>query len=196
MEIQLAAARFFSICRLRSRARLESVSLFAFSRNASRPPLWSTDLIAFAETRSFTPRPSVSEIIVTLHRFGRKRRLVLMLEWLTLWPTCTPLAVSSQRRDMAKILDCIRRRTRRSPGSNSGPFEGTADGIRAPLPTVKPRTCTKIPAKWPLRIVNTHALVQNQRCSGPYKGRNLPLNIIDCATCWFLIAIHRTFGPV
>src|SRR5690242_6995785 len=39
---------------------------------------------------------------VTLHRFGRKRRLVLMLEWLTLWPTSGPLAVSSQRRDMLK----------------------------------------------------------------------------------------------
>src|ERR1700676_774039 len=38
---------------------------------------------------------------VTLHRFGRKRRLVLILEWLTLWPTCGPLAVSSQRRDIA-----------------------------------------------------------------------------------------------
>src|SRR4051794_19149538 len=37
---------------------------------------------------------------VTLHRFGRKRRLVLMLEWLTLWPTWGPLAVSSQRRDI------------------------------------------------------------------------------------------------
>src|SRR5258706_11954053 len=39
---------------------------------------------------------------VTLHRFGRNRRLVLMLEWLTLWPTCGPLAVSSQRRDIFK----------------------------------------------------------------------------------------------
>src|SRR5438552_9526428 len=41
---------------------------------------------------------------VTLHRFGRKRRLVLMLEWLTLWPTRGPLAVSSQRRDISNIL--------------------------------------------------------------------------------------------
>src|ERR1700731_806040 len=52
--------------------------------------------------RSLTERPSASEISVTLHRFGRNRRLVLMLEWLTLWPTSGPLAVSSQRRDMAK----------------------------------------------------------------------------------------------
>jgi hypothetical protein len=28
------------------------------------------------------------------------RRLVLMFEWLTLWPTKGPLPVSSQRRDM------------------------------------------------------------------------------------------------
>src|SRR5882762_3802507 len=54
--------------------------------------------------RSLTERPSASEISVTLHRFGRNRRLVLILEWLTLWPTWGPLAVSSQRRDMAKIL--------------------------------------------------------------------------------------------
>src|SRR5450755_3569567 len=39
---------------------------------------------------------------VTLHRFGRNRRVVLILEWLTLWPTIGPLAVSSQRRDIAK----------------------------------------------------------------------------------------------
>src|SRR3954466_15325378 len=39
---------------------------------------------------------------VTLTRFGRKRRLVLMLEWLTVWPTWGPLAVNSQPRDMVK----------------------------------------------------------------------------------------------
>src|SRR3712207_3200421 len=42
---------------------------------------------------------------VTLTRFGRKRRLVLMLEWLTLWPTRGPLAVSSQRRDLVEIRE-------------------------------------------------------------------------------------------
>ena len=34
---------------------------------------------------------------------GRKRRFVLMLEWLTLWPTIGPTPVSSQRRDIAAI---------------------------------------------------------------------------------------------
>src|SRR5690348_9166587 len=78
-------------------------------RNASRPPLWSTLLIALVETRRRTLRPSASEMKVTLHRFGRKRRLVLMLEWLTLWPTRGPFAVSSQRRDITKILAHPRR---------------------------------------------------------------------------------------
>src|SRR6202035_2844600 len=57
--------------------------------------------MALVETRSRTFRPSASEMKVTLHRFGRNRRLVLIFEWLTLWPTSGPLAVSSQRRDIA-----------------------------------------------------------------------------------------------
>ena len=55
---------------------------------------------------SFTERPSASDIRVTLNRFGRKRRLVLMFEWLTLWPTRGPLPVRSQRRDMA-LNPCV-----------------------------------------------------------------------------------------
>jgi hypothetical protein len=31
--------------------------------------------------------------------------LVLMFEWLTLCPTCAPLPVNSQRRDMAENLE-------------------------------------------------------------------------------------------
>src|SRR5438874_11496695 len=58
--------------------------------------------MALVDTRRRTLRPSASEMKVTLHRFGRKRRLVLILEWLTLWPTCGALAVSSQRRDIAR----------------------------------------------------------------------------------------------
>jgi hypothetical protein len=34
-------------------------------------------------------------------RFGKKRRFVLMFEWLTLWPTWAVLPVNSHRRDMA-----------------------------------------------------------------------------------------------
>src|SRR5215813_605114 len=65
-------------------------------------------LRAFAETRSFTERPSTSEITVTLSRLGRNRRLVLRFEWLTLCPTCAALPVSSHRRDMAKSFFTIR----------------------------------------------------------------------------------------
>ena len=57
---------------------------------------------AAAATRRRTERPSVSEISVTWHRFGRKRVRVFRLEWLTLLPDWTALPVSSQRRDIAK----------------------------------------------------------------------------------------------
>src|SRR5262249_19026595 len=73
-------------------------------RKASRPPRWSTVLSAFADTRSLTERPSASDIMVTLSRLGRKRRLVLIFEWLTLCPTCMVLPVSSHRRDIGKPL--------------------------------------------------------------------------------------------
>src|SRR6185437_6807783 len=97
-----SAAFFFSIWRFSSSARGESRSAFCLSRKASRPPLWSTLFSALVETRRRTLRPSTSEMKVTLHRFGRNRRLVLIFEWLTLWPTSGPLAVSSQRRDIVQ----------------------------------------------------------------------------------------------
>src|SRR5581483_2299073 len=115
--LSAAPPTFFSIWRFSSSARGDSTVARAFNRYASRPPLWSTVLIALVETRSRTFRPSASEMKVTLHRFGRKRRLVLMLEWLTLWPVWGPLAVSSQRRDMSKILFSPRQ-----------PFEGATRG--------------------------------------------------------------------
>src|SRR3954454_3172245 len=93
---------FFSIARFRSSARGDSTSALALIKYASRPPLWSTLLTALVETRRRTLRARASEMKVTLTRFGRKRRLVLMFEWLTLWPTWGPLAVSSQRRDICK----------------------------------------------------------------------------------------------
>src|SRR5581483_10286759 len=55
--------------------------------------------------RRRTERPNASDISVTLHRFGRNRRLVLRFEWLTLWPTRAVLPVNSHRRDMAKTSD-------------------------------------------------------------------------------------------
>src|SRR3954470_21341319 len=41
---------------------------------------------------------------VTFCRFGRNVRLVLLLAWETLFPTCRPLPVSSQTRDIVSIL--------------------------------------------------------------------------------------------
>src|SRR3954468_15187466 len=104
-QAAFASARFLAISLFSLRAFGESSSAWAFAKNASRPPRWSTLLSAFAEMRSLTERPSASEISVTLSRFGRKRRLVLMFEWLTLWPTWGPLPVKSQRRDIVEILE-------------------------------------------------------------------------------------------
>src|SRR5882757_8522642 len=105
---QLAAgagvAAFLRIARLRSSALGESSSSLALARNASRPPRWSTDFSALADTRRCTERPSASDIMVTFTRLGRNRRLVLRFEWLTLFPTCTPLPVSLHRRDMANTF--------------------------------------------------------------------------------------------
>src|SRR5262249_8320223 len=74
---------------------------------------------------------------------GRKRRLVLMLEWLTLCPTCAVLPVKSHRRDMAvtsKSPDCLlvpRRACGRAIGPSAarreprGPISSTGKGGKA-----------------------------------------------------------------
>src|SRR3990170_1570108 len=89
--------------RLSRRAFKDSSSSPAFIRKASRPPRCSTERKAWAliviRTRFF----SASLSSVTLQRFGRKRRLVRRLAWLTLLPVSTALPVSSQRR--AIVLD-------------------------------------------------------------------------------------------
>src|SRR6185295_5199992 len=80
--------------------------------------------MALVETRRRTLRPSASEMKVTLQRLGKNLRLVLMLEWLTLWPVWGALAVSSQRRDMVLKSSklALARQRRRRRGSISGPF--------------------------------------------------------------------------
>mmetsp|Transcript_32492 Transcript_32492/g.62594 ORF Transcript_32492/g.62594 Transcript_32492/m.62594 type:complete len:227 (-) Transcript_32492:567-1247(-) len=50
--------------------------------------------------RNLIPRPSASDCKVTSFRFGRNRRRVLFLAWLTLLPTIGPLPVSSHTRDI------------------------------------------------------------------------------------------------
>src|SRR5687768_15569995 len=68
--------------------------------------------IAFTVRRSFTNCPSASDRRLVTCRFGMKRRLVLLLAWLTWLPTRTPLPVISQRRAIAKILFLQRLRSK------------------------------------------------------------------------------------
>src|SRR3546814_4630736 len=98
------SASFFATSFFSLRAVAESCSSPAFSSQLSRPPLCSTERRPWVDTRSFTPLPSASDSNVTFCRFGRKVRLVLLLAWLTLWPTWRPLPVSSQMRDIVFVL--------------------------------------------------------------------------------------------
>src|SRR5439155_12111331 len=72
-------------------------------RNASIPPLNSIVRIAGVERRNRTG-PIASDSIEIVCKFGRKRRFVLMLEWLTLWPTWTPLPVTGHLRAMRHLI--------------------------------------------------------------------------------------------
>src|SRR6056297_2649473 len=76
--------------------------------------------------RSLNRRSRMSEPRVTSVRFGKNRRLVLLLAWLTLLPDIGPLPVSSQTRDMGvssflcQRCICWRRRSRCGKGVGSG----------------------------------------------------------------------------
>src|SRR6056297_1551887 len=96
-----AAACAFAISFLIFSAFEESSTSFALARNPSSPPRASTVRRAEADTRRRNVRPSASDISAVSFRFGRNRRLVLLLAWLTLLPTIGPFPVSSQRRDIA-----------------------------------------------------------------------------------------------
>ena len=93
---------FFSISRLSSRTRGDELVVLRLHQEGVETAAMIDGLQRIGRNRSFTERPSASDISVTLNRFGRNRRLVLMLEWLTLWPTMRRLPVRSQRRDIAK----------------------------------------------------------------------------------------------
>src|SRR6056297_764256 len=58
------------------------------------------------------PRFSVSDCSVTSLRFGRYRRLVLLLAWLEWLPDMGPFPVSSQRRDMGSSSSWVKGATR------------------------------------------------------------------------------------
>src|SRR6476661_3487621 len=99
-----SAAAFLAISFLSLRTLGLSLSSLVFISQLSRPPTCSTERRPWVDTRSFTLVPSASEIKVTFCRFGRNVRLVLLLAWETLFPTCRPLPVSSQTRDMVYII--------------------------------------------------------------------------------------------
>src|ERR1700709_1750380 len=66
-------------------------------------PFLSISRSAAPETRRRTQRFSVSTQKRRYCRFGRNRRLVLLLAWETLFPTIGPLPVTSQTRDMRLV---------------------------------------------------------------------------------------------
>src|SRR5688500_11792507 len=96
----VASDAFLAISRLSLRTLALSLSSLVFITQLSRPPTCSTERRPCVETRSFTLVPRASESKVTFCRFGRNVRFVLLLAWETLLPTCRPLPVSSQTRDM------------------------------------------------------------------------------------------------
>ena len=66
----------------------------------SSPPWRSTVFNATMLIFKETLWPRVSLASVSLCKFGRKTRFLLLLAWLTRWPLRTPLPVNSQRRAM------------------------------------------------------------------------------------------------
>src|SRR5262245_6467299 len=82
----------------------DNLSSLVFISQLSSRPTCSTERRPWVDTRSLMLCPRTSEIKVTFCRLGRNVRLVLLLAWETLLPTCRPLPVSSQTRDMVLIL--------------------------------------------------------------------------------------------
>src|SRR3954466_3201132 len=92
------------------------------SASTASMPFLSIRRTAALETRRRTQRFSVSTQKRRYCRFGRNRRLVLLLAWETLFPTIGPLPVTSQTRDICSPLlppvahrECLC--SQRAPGS-------------------------------------------------------------------------------
>src|SRR5215217_3434577 len=68
-------------------------------------PFLSIRRNAALETRRRTKRFSLSTQKRRYCRFGRNRRLVLLLAWETLFPTIGPLPVTSQTRAIGTLLN-------------------------------------------------------------------------------------------
>src|SRR3954464_9092518 len=76
-------------------------------------PFLSISRSAAPETRRRTQRFSVSTQKRRYCRFGRNRRLVLLLAWETLFPTIGPLPVTSQTRAISTLRYLSERRSLR-----------------------------------------------------------------------------------
>src|SRR5438132_13597532 len=85
------------------------------------PPLCSIVRIAAAVMRSRID-PIVSESTEIRWRFGRNRRFVLILEWLTLCPTWTPLPVTTHLRAIPHLEPAVRSKHQRA--AHRGPRAG------------------------------------------------------------------------
>ena len=107
---------FFSISRLRSSARGRQLVVLRLHQEGIEAAAVIDRFQRIGRDAQRAPSgSSASEISVTLHRLGRNRRLVLRFEWLTLWPVCAALPVSSHRRDMVNSSTLLAPATR-APG--------------------------------------------------------------------------------
>src|SRR3954468_8232595 len=75
------------------------------SASTASMPFLSIRRTAALETRRRTKRFSLSTQKRRYCRFGRNRRLVLLLAWETLFPTIGPLPVTSQTRAIGTLLE-------------------------------------------------------------------------------------------
>src|SRR3546814_7980653 len=92
-----------------------------FDSHASRPPFFSIVRRPLTVRRRRTAVPSTSLISEVSCRFGRKRRFVLLLAWLTLLPTNAPLPVIWQRRAMGILELSVSSGGARKEGAIYGP---------------------------------------------------------------------------
>src|ERR1700760_819984 len=104
------------------------------------PPLCSTVRMPRVDSRRRTAVPRMSDSSDVSCRFGRKRRRVRLLAWLTLLPASTPLPVIWQRRDIAEDPYRVGRGgVWRSPqGASSVPPARRQAGALPPAPTGGP----------------------------------------------------------
>jgi hypothetical protein len=97
--------------------------------------------------------------------------LVLMFEWLTLWPTCAPLPVKSHRRDIGKPLNFPEQACRTKDPRNVGRV------ARPPTAYLGPRTYSqRRKCRQAARLVRIRGPKSHNRLNWPATGAR-------CARC-------------